>query len=287
MVRPGLKEKVINLSGVLLQKVDTSRPAQRQLLDILTSNLLSESRNTPPEDLVQVTNHPSKSDLAQAVIRPSFENDQPYANIQLSHPQRIVTSVEGIHVDIENSQWQPPDAGPSESLGNSDEQSSRDMTKYYSQDGDSREQPHFSGHEREFLESQNGSLQQSGPSEKTFVDMNSYINFSPQNTPSIASPSSGQYRGQDSLAHLVDILQASTPLQNINKSANYSLAPDLHIDQPAINIWQDTGMPDLGKIWNAHGQENRTVNPRDLLQTPVQNYCTRVDYSAIQDYNAV
>lgn len=241
---------------------------------------MSESRNRRPEDLVQFANHPSKSDLAQAVTIPSFENDQPHADNQLSYPQRIVTSVEGIRVDIENSQWQP-DAGPSESLGNTDEQSTRGMTDYYSQDGDWREQLHFSDHEREFLESQNGSLQ-------TFLDINLYINFSPQNTPSIASPPSGQYPGQDSLAHLVDIPRASTPLQNINKSANYSsLSSDLHIDQPAINIWHDAGMPDLGKIWNAHGQEDRTVNPRDLLQTPVQNYCTRVDYSAVQDYNAV
>jgi hypothetical protein len=46
-------------------------------------------------------------------------------------------------------------------------------------------------------------------------------------------------------------------------------------------------MPDLGKIWNAHGQENRTVNPTDLLQTPVQNYSTVVDYSTVQDYSTV
>ncbi|KFZ16874.1 hypothetical protein V501_02027 [Pseudogymnoascus sp. VKM F-4519 (FW-2642)] len=283
-IHPGLKEKVINLSGILLQKVDASRPAQRQLLDILTSNLLSESINRPPEELLLFANHPSKSDLAQAVASPSF--DQPYANNQLSHPQRIGTSVEGIHVDIENSQWQPPGAGPSASLGNSDEQSTRYITDYFSQDGDWREQSHFSDHEREFLDSQNSSLQQSGPGEENLFDINSYVNFSPPNTPSIASPSSSQYRGQDLLAHLVDMPRASTPLQNLNKSTNNSpLASELHIKQPAVNIWQDTGMPDLGKIWNAHGQENRTVNPRDLLQTPVQNYSTVVDDSTVQDYS--
>ncbi|OBT54043.1 hypothetical protein VE04_07614 [Pseudogymnoascus sp. 24MN13] len=274
LVRPGLKGKVINLSGVLLQRVDSSRPTQRQLLDILTYNLLSESRIKQPEELLQFVNHPSKSDLAQAVTSPSF--DQLQANNQLSHPQRIVTSVEGISVDIENSQWQPPGAGPSASLGNSDEQSTRDMTDYFSQDGDWREQSHFSDHEREFLDSQNSSLQQSGPGEENLFDINSYVNFSPPNTPSIASPSSSQYPGQDSLAHLVDMPRASTPLQNLNKSTNHSpLASELHIKQPAVNIWQDTGMPDLGKIWNAHGQENRTVNPRDLLQTPkIKEHCS-------------
>ena len=101
----------MNLTGVLLQMVDTSRPAQRQLLDILTSNLLSETRNRPPEELLQVANHPSESELAQAVASPSF--DQTHANNQLSHPQRIVKSVEGTHLDcsFENSQGQPSSAG--------------------------------------------------------------------------------------------------------------------------------------------------------------------------------
>ena len=297
----------MNLTGVLLQMVDTSRPAQRQLLDILTSNLLSETRNRPPEELLQVANHPSESELAQAVASPSF--DQTHANNQLSHPQRIVKSVEGTHLDcsFENSQGQPSSAGiedenspsfapdfneyslPSTSLGDSDEQSTRYMTDHcYSQDGDWREKSHLSDHEREFLDSQNGSLQQSGPGEENFLDMNSYIHFSPQNTPSIASPSSGQYPGQDSLGYLIDMPRASTPLQNLNKSTNHSpLASELHIKQPAVNTWQDAGMPDLGKIWNAHDQENRTVNPRDLLQTPVQSSSTAVDYSTVQDYCTV
>ena len=114
--------------------------------------------------------------------------------------------------------------------------------------------------------------------------MNSYIDFSPQNTPSTASPSSSQ----DWQAHLVNMPRASTPLPNLYKSTNHSpLASELHIKQPAVNIWQDAGMPDLGKIWNAHGQENRTVNPRDLAQTPVQNYSTVVDYSTVLDYSTV
>jgi hypothetical protein len=80
--------------------------------------------------------------------------------------------------------------------------------------------------------------------------------------------------------------RASKPLQNLNKSTNYSpLAFELHIKQPAVNIWQDAGMPDLGKIWNAHDLENRTVNPRDLLQTPVQNYSTVQDYSTGVEYS--
>ncbi|OBT60235.1 hypothetical protein VE03_10210 [Pseudogymnoascus sp. 23342-1-I1] len=64
LIRLGLKKEVMNLTGVLLQMVDTSRPAQRQLLDILTSNLLSETRNRPPEELLQAANHPSESELA-------------------------------------------------------------------------------------------------------------------------------------------------------------------------------------------------------------------------------
>ncbi|KFZ02686.1 hypothetical protein V500_00024, partial [Pseudogymnoascus sp. VKM F-4518 (FW-2643)] len=289
-IRPGLKEKVINLTGVLLQRVDSSRPAQRQLVDILTCNLLSKSRNGPPEELLQFANHPPKSDLAQAVASPSF--DQVYANNQLSHPQRIVRSVEDIHLDcsFENSQWQPSSAGiedenspnfaadcneyspPSTPLGNSDEQSTRYMTDHcYSQDGDWREQSYVSDHEPEFLDSPKGDLHQSDPGEENSFDMNSYFNFSPENTPSIASPSSGQYHGQDWLAHLANMPREATPLPNLNNSTNHSpLASELHIKQPVVNIWQDGGMPDSAKIWNAHGQENRTVNPRDILQTPAQ-----------------
>ena len=234
MIRPGLKKELINLSGVLLQIVDTSHPAQRQLFDILTSNLLSESRIRQPEELLQFANHPSKSDLAQAVASPSF--DQPYANNQLSHPQRIVKSLEAIHLDcsFENSQWQPSSAGiedeyslnvepdfneyslPSASLGNSDEQSTRYMAgQFYSQDGDWREQSYFSDHEPEFLDSQKGRLHQSDPGEENSFDVNSYINFSPENTPSIASPSSGQYHGQDWLAHLANMPREATPLPNL------------------------------------------------------------------------
>jgi hypothetical protein len=284
-----LKKEVIDLSGVLLQKVDASRPAQRQLLDILASNLLSESRNRPPEELLQLANHPSKSDLAQAVASPSF--DQVYANNQLSHPQRIVKSVEGIHLDcpFENSQWQPSSAGiedenspnfatdfnslPSTPLGNSDEQSTRYMTDhYYSQDRDWREQSYFSNHEPEFLDSQKGRLQKSDPGEENSFDMNPYINFSPENTPSIASPSSGQYHDQDWLAHLANMPREATPLPNLSKSTNHSpLASELHIKQPAVDIWQDGGMPDSAKIWDAHGQENRTVNPRDILYWSTTN----------------
>ena len=282
-----MKEKVINQTGILLERVDSSRPAQRQLLDILTYDLFSKSRNRPPEELLQFANHPPKSDLAQAMASPSF--DQVYANSQLSHPQSIVESVEDIHPDcsFDNSQWQPSSAGiedgnspnfaadcneyslPSTPLGNSDEQSTRYMTDHcYSQDGDWREQSYVSD-EPEFLDSPKGDLHQSVPGEENSF-MNLYFNFSPENTPSIPSPSPGQYPGQDSLAHLVDIPRASTPLPNPNKSTNHSpLASELHKKQPAVNIWQDRGMPDLGKIWNAHGQETRTVNPRDLLQTPV------------------
>ncbi|KFZ19983.1 hypothetical protein V501_00363, partial [Pseudogymnoascus sp. VKM F-4519 (FW-2642)] len=64
----------------------------------------------------------------------------------------------------------------------------------------------------------------------------------------------------------------STPLGNSDEQstsiASSSSASELHIKQPAVNIWQDGGMPDSAKMWNAHGQENRTVNPRDILQTP-------------------
>ncbi|OBT54779.1 hypothetical protein VE04_03468 [Pseudogymnoascus sp. 24MN13] len=291
LVCPGLKEKVNNLSGVLLQRVDSSRPAQRQLLDILTCNLFSKSSNRPPEDLLQFAKDPSKSDRAQAMASPSF--DQVYANNQLSHPQMIVKPVEDIHSDCfsENSQWQTSSAGideenspnfaadcneyslPSTPLGNSDEQSTRYTTDHcYSQDGDWREQSYFSDHEPECSDSPKGRLHQSDPGEENSSDLNSYFNFSPENTPSIASSSSGQYHRQDWLAHLANMPREATPLPNLNNSTNHSpLASELHIKQPAVNIWQDGGMPDSAKIWNAHGQENRTVNPRDILQTPAQS----------------
>ncbi|KFZ17689.1 hypothetical protein V501_01605 [Pseudogymnoascus sp. VKM F-4519 (FW-2642)] len=130
---------------------------------------------------------------------------------------------------------------------------------FYSQDGDCRAQPQLSGHEREFLDSQHGNLQQSGPSEADVFNLNSFAKFSPPNTPSIATPSSSQSPGQDLLAHLVDMPRASTPLPNLNKSTNHSsLASKLDIKQPAVDIWQDRGMSDSRKTWNAHGQDNRT-----------------------------
>ncbi len=82
--------------------------------------------------------------------------------------------------------------------------------------------------------------------------------------------------------------RASTQPPNLNKPTNhFPLAFELHIKQLAVNIWQDGGMPDSAKIWNAHGQGNRTVNPRDILQTPVQDYSIGVEYSTVQDYSTV
>jgi hypothetical protein len=65
---------------------------------------------------------------------------------------------------------------------------------YYCQDVDWRaQQP--SACEGEFLDSQDSDLQRSGPSDTEFSDLDSFINYSPQNTPSVASTSPSQSRG--------------------------------------------------------------------------------------------
>jgi hypothetical protein len=124
--------------------------------------------------------------------------------------------------------------------------------------------------EGEFLDSQDSDLQHSGPSEAACSGLDSFINYSPQNTPSIAS-TSVQSRGQNVLAHLVDVPRASTPPQFPSASTHYStLATEPDIKPPAVaDTWQNEGMTDCMTAWTAHDQGAGTINPKDLFQASV------------------
>lgn len=140
---------------------------------------------------------------------------------------------------------------------------------YYSQDDDWRAQP--STWEGEFLDPQDGDLQRSGPSDTDCSDLDSFINYSPQNTPSVASISPSQSRGQNLPAHLVDMPRASTPLQFPSASTHYStLATEPDIKPEALaNTGQNEGMTNCMMAWTAHDQGARTINPQDLFHTSV------------------
>jgi hypothetical protein len=141
---------------------------------------------------------------------------------------------------------------------------------YYCQDVDWRaQQP--SAWEGEFLDSQDSDLQRSGPSDTEFSDFDSVINYSPQNTPSVATTSPSQSRGQNIPAHLVDVPPASTPLPFPSASTHYStLATEPDIKPPAlVDTWQDEGMTNCIMAWTAHNQGAGTINPKDLFQTSV------------------
>jgi hypothetical protein len=110
-------------------------------------------------------------------------------------------------------------------------------------------------------------LQRLEPSEVAFSDLYSLINYSPQNTPSIAS----QFPGQNLSAHLVDMPRASTPLQFPSASTHYStLATEPNINSPAlVDTWQNEGMTNGMTAWTAHDQGAGTVNPKDLFPSIV------------------
>ncbi|KAH0563165.1 hypothetical protein GP486_002273 [Trichoglossum hirsutum] len=141
---------------------------------------------------------------------------------------------------------------------------------YYCQDIDWRaQQP--SAWEGEFLDSQDSDLQRSGPSDTEFSDLDSFINYSPQNIPSVAYTSPSQSRGQNLPAHLVDVPRASTPLQFPSDSTHYSaLATEPDKKSPAlVNTWQNEGMTSCMMAWTAHDQSAGTFNPQDLFQASV------------------
>jgi hypothetical protein len=141
---------------------------------------------------------------------------------------------------------------------------------YYCQDVDWRaQQP--SAWEGGFLDSQDSGLQRSGPSDTEFSDFDSVINYSRQDTPSVASTSPSQSRGQNLPAHLVDVPRASTPLQFPSASTHYStLATEPDIKPPAlVDTWQNEGMTNCIMAWTAHGQGAGTINPKDLFQASV------------------
>jgi hypothetical protein len=72
LIRPGLKEQASYLSAVLLHIVDNRLQPQRLVLETLTSNLLSELRNRPLEELFQFYTNTITSLQADALIEPPF-----------------------------------------------------------------------------------------------------------------------------------------------------------------------------------------------------------------------
>ncbi|KAF8855966.1 hypothetical protein BDZ45DRAFT_745972 [Acephala macrosclerotiorum] len=106
---------------------------------------------------------------------------------------------------------------------------------YYSQDDDWRAQ-RPSANEREFLDSQDSDLQRSSLSDTEFSDLDSFIDYSPKNTSSLAFTCLNQSRGQNLPARFVDMSRAST---------NCIIA------------------------WTAHNQDTGIINPKDLFQASV------------------
>lgn len=109
--------------------------------------------------------------------------------------------------------------------------------------------------EEEFPDSQDGSLQRSGPIEAEFSDFDSFINCSSPSTPSIASTSPSLSQGRD------------MPLQTLNLSTHCStLATKPDIKSPAlVNTWQIEGMINGIMPQTAYDQNTGTLDPRDLL----------------------
>jgi len=140
---------------------------------------------------------------------------------------------------------------------------------YYFQGVDWRAQQLSSDCKGEFPDSQYSDLQRLGPSEAEFSDLDLFIDYSPQNTPSIASTSPSQSRGRNLPAHLVDMPRPSTPLQSPSSSTHYStLATEPDIKSPAlIDTWQNEGMTNCMMAWT--DQDAGTVNPKDLLRASV------------------
>ena len=176
-------------------------------------------------------------------------SDQGHANEQLSYAQETIESVQSVLLD--SAQPQPSynwDLDPQD---------------YYDQDDDWRAQPPPGNSEGEFPNSQDGDLQPSDPSDVEFSGLDSLINYSPLNTPSIASISS-QSQGQNLLAHLADMPRASTPLQSLNVSAHYStLATEPDIKPAAlVDTWQNEGTTNGMMAWPTYDQDAGRVDPK-------------------------
>jgi hypothetical protein len=170
--------------------------------------------------------------------------------------QRYMEEASSFHEDGQSAQLQP---GHSGGFPNPQD--------YYSQDDDWRAQP--STWEGNFLDPQDGDLQQSGQNDTDCSDLDSVINYSPQNTPSVASISPSQSRGQNLPAHLVDMPRASTPLQFPSASTHYStlaIEPDIK-PRALANTWQNEGMTNCMISSTAHDQGSGTINPKHLFQT--------------------
>ena len=137
---------------------------------------------------------------------------------------------------------------------------------YYNQDDWRARQPS----EGEFPDFQDSDSQQSDPSKGEFSDLDSLINYSPLNTPSLTSTSS-RSRDQNLLAQLVDTPRASTPLQFPSASTLYStLVTEPDIKPTAlVDAWRDEGMPNCTMTWTAYDQGAGTVCPKDLFQASV------------------
>jgi hypothetical protein len=120
---------------------------------------------------------------------------------------------------------------------------------YYSQDIDWRAQQPSGDCEGEFPDSQDGDWQRSSPSEAESSDLDSLINYSPQNTPSIISTSPNQSPGRNLSVPHVDM---QPPSASTHRST--------HDD-----IWQNGSMSDAMR-WTAQDRDASTVNPKDLLR---------------------
>ena len=72
-VRPGLNEKIRNLSAIVPSVVDFGLPMQRLVLETFPYDRLSELTDLPLEELLQFTPETNGSDCAGAVVETPFD----------------------------------------------------------------------------------------------------------------------------------------------------------------------------------------------------------------------
>jgi hypothetical protein len=209
---------------------------------------------------------------------------QPYINRQSLYTQVPVGSIPN-HLPGYTSkslQWHSPTAGindgsPSNFTTNWDKYihpSTSQSISPYLQEIDSSAQRQFSHCGREFPYFRDGNLltqEQSGPYKAESSDLDSLINYSPSDACGNGSASPNPFLHQNFSAHSVDVPRASMPPQPPNAATHFpALAAESNIgSQSLVNIWQSR------KTGTAYDQDAWTVNPKDLLRTPVADDCAQ------------
>jgi hypothetical protein len=117
--------------------------------------------------------------------------------------------------------------------------------------------------------------EQSGSYGEKPSDWDSLINYPLSDACSNVSAYQNPFPDQDFSAHPVDVTQASTLLQPSNTATHFP-APATNIGSQSLgNIRQDGCMSDFRETGTAYNQVTWTVNPKDLLRTPVADDCAQ------------